>query len=273
VLPLYFHVLAHVPPWLVLCHRVVWSVLFLGVLITFRHEWTAVLHCLGNFRQVALLGFGACLLALNWLIFIYAVGSGQVLQASLGYFINPLVSVAFGMIFMGEKLRSWQWLAVGIAAGGVLNLALRGAGVPWLALSLAFSFALYGLVRKKVDANSLHALLVETVLLLPIAAVVLAFVGNARVSRVDLALLSASGVITAVPLLCFGAAVRRLPLSTIGFLQYIGPTLQFVMATAVFGEALDSARLWSFGFCWLAIGVYVVDSVLRSRAQAIEEPD
>jgi chloramphenicol-sensitive protein RarD len=275
VFPLYFHAVAHVAPLMVLCHRVVWSVLFLGGVISVRREWRAIAQVAGKPRHLLLLSAGAVLIALNWLIFIYAVGSGQTLQASLGYFINPLFSIALGMFFLGERLRKWQWLAVIIASAAVINLAVRGNGFPWIAVSLAISFGLYGLVRKTVDVNSLHGLLVETAILLPIAAGLLVFMPTGKLSSNTWLLLSLSGVITAVPLLLFGVAVRRLQLSTLGFLQYIGPTLQFLIAIGVFREPLSRAKLASFALCWLAIAVYVADSVLNRRpAPAVaDEPE
>ena len=170
IFPLYFHALSEVPPWVVLCHRIVWSSLFLVVVISVRGEWKAIWPILRSRRQVLFLTGGSVLLASNWLIFIYAVGSRQVLETSLGYFINPLLSVALGVVFLRERLRAWQWVAVLIALIAVANLALRGTGFPWIAVSLAFTFGFYGLVRKTVDINSLHGLLVETTLLLPVAA-------------------------------------------------------------------------------------------------------
>ena len=165
VFPLYFHALAAVPPWIVLCHRIFWSVLFLALVVSVRGEWKAIRPILRSRRNALLLAAGAVLIALNWLIFIYAVGRHQVLETSLGYFINPLLSIALGMVFLRERLRGWQWLAVGIAGLAVANLALRGTGFPWIAVSLACTFGFYGLVRKKVDVNSLHGLFVETALL------------------------------------------------------------------------------------------------------------
>ncbi len=275
VFPLYFRAVAHVAPLVVLCHRVLWSVLFLGLVIFLRREWRPVVQIVSNRRKLLLLLCGAVLIALNWLIFIYAVGSGQTLQASLGYFINPLFSIALGMCFMGERLRRWQWVAVFIAVGAVLLLAVRGSGLPWIAVSLAGSFGLYGLVRKKVDVNSLHGLLVETALLLPVAVLLLSILPGAKVPSDSLLLLSLSGVITAVPLLLFGAAVRRLPLSTLGFLQYVGPTLQFLLAICVFHEPISRIKLISFALCWLAIAVYLADSVRnRLPPQAVaDEPE
>jgi chloramphenicol-sensitive protein RarD len=178
------------------------------------------------------------------------------------------------VIFLRERLRAWQWLAVLITGVAVANLALRGAGFPWIAVSLAFSFGFYGLVRKKVDINSLHGLLVETTLLLPAALAVLAFVPAPTTSARALGILSLSGILTAVPLLMFGVALRRLKLSTIGFLQYIGPTGQLLVAILVFHEPLDGVKLASFALCWLGIAVYTADSVLARQFQAVaDEPE
>jgi chloramphenicol-sensitive protein RarD len=274
VIPLYFRALAAVSPVIILCHRVVWSVAFLVLVISARREWSQIAPTLLNRRKLVLLSAGSILIAANWLIFIYAVSTHQVLQASLGYFINPLLSIALGMIFLGERLRKWQWVAVAVAASGVVNLALRGNGVPWLALSLAASFGLYGLVRKKLNINSLHGLLVETLLLVPVAVVVLVVSRSTSYTPHLLGLLSLSGVITAVPLLMFGAALRRLPLSTMGFLQYVGPTLQFLVALVLFHEPLDQTRLLSFALCWVGIIIYMIDSVRSSRAQELaDEPE
>lgn len=275
IFPIYFRAVAHVAPLVVLCHRIIWSVLFLGLVIFLRQEWRPMARIVSNRRKLLLLLSGAVLIALNWLIFIYAVGSGQTLQASLGYFINPLFSIVLGMCFLGERLRKWQRLAVLIATGAVLLLAVRGSGLPWIAVSLAGSFGLYGLVRKKVDVNTLHGLLVETTLLLPIAVLLLNILPGAKLSSNTWLLLSSSGIITAVPLLLFGAAVRRLPLSTLGFLQYVGPTLQFLLAVCVFHEPISRIKLISFALCWLAIAVYLADSLLNKLpAPAVaDEPE
>ena len=204
VFPLYFRAVAHVPSLVVLCHRILWSALLLGIVISLRKEWRPIAQVVSRRRNLLLLSAGAVLIALNWLIFIYAVGSGQTLQASLGYFINPLFSIALGMCFLGERLRKWQWLAVLIATGAVVNLAVRGTGFPWIAVSLAGSFGLYGLVRKKVDVDSLHGLTVESALLLPVAAALLTLLPGARLSSNTWLLLSLSGVIT--PCRCCSSA-------------------------------------------------------------------
>jgi chloramphenicol-sensitive protein RarD len=274
IFPLYFRAVAHVSPVVVLCHRILWSALFMGAVISLRREWPEIFVAVRNRRSLWLLTAGALLIAVNWLIFIYAVGSRQVLQASLGYFINPLLSVALGMVFLKERLRGWQWVAVGVAAVAVVNLTVRGSGFPWIAVSLATSFGFYGLVRKKVDINSLHGLLIESFILFPAALVALFFLPGTRLSAGTWGILSLSGVITAVPLLFFGEALRRLKLMTVGFLQYIGPTLQFLVAVLLLNERLDHLRLVSFGICWAAIAIYVADSVWSHLPQGVaDEPE
>jgi chloramphenicol-sensitive protein RarD len=273
-IPVYFRVLAPVPPRTILCHRIVWSAVFMVVLIGFRQEWRPIRQALESRRNLLYLALGAVLVASNWLVFIYAVSTRQLLQASLGYFINPLLSIALGMLFLKEQLRRWQWLAVVIAVLAVANMAVQGSGFPWIALSLAGSFGFYGLVRKTLNISSLHALLVESVILCPLALAAFVVLPNAHISLGKLGLLSLSGVITAVPLLFFGAALRRLRLSTMGFLQYVNPSLQFLVAIAFFREPLDRTKLGSFLLCWLAIAVYVTDSALRHYAPpVVEEPN
>jgi chloramphenicol-sensitive protein RarD len=274
VFPLYFHALAAVAPWVVLCHRIAWTALFLVLVVSVRGEWRAVLPVLRNRRNVVLLSAGSLLIASNWLVFIYAVGSDQVVETSLGYFITPLLSVALGMIFLRERLRRWQWVAVAVAGGSVANLALRGTTFPWIAVSAAVTFGFYGLVRKVVDVNSLHGLLVETSLLTPAALAVLVLVPTRAIPAPTFELLSLAGIITALPLLMFGAALRRLRLSTIGFLQYVGPTGQLLVALTVLHEPLDRVKLASFALCWLAIAIYTADSVLTHQAQTVaDEPE
>jgi len=270
-IPLYFRALSSVPPIIVLCQRVIWSALFIALVVSILGEWRSIWPVVQRRRNILFLSAGAVFIALNWLIFIYAVISKQLLQASLGYFINPLLSIALGMIFLRERLRAWQWLAVSLAALAVANLYLRSAGSAWISVSLALSFGFYGLVRKKVDVNSLHGLLIETCILLPLAIIALVVLPTPPASWGMRGLLSLSGIITAVPLLCFGAAVRRLTLSTMGFLQYVGPSLQFLVAVCLFAEPVDHAKLSSFALCWLAIAVYVVDSLVNRQAQNVAD--
>jgi chloramphenicol-sensitive protein RarD len=274
VFPLYFHLLSAVAPWIVLCHRIFWSVAFLALVVTVRGEWKAIRPILRNRRNMVFLSAGGVLIALNWLIFIYGVGSRQVVEVSLGYFINPLLSIVLGMVFLGERLRRWQWVAVLIAGTAVANLALRGAGFPWIAVSAAGTFGFYGLVRKKVDINSLHGLLVETAIVFPLAVAALAVVPARAIPPATLGLLSLLGILTAVPLLMFGAALRRLKLTTVGFLQYVGPTGQLLVAVLVFHEPLNRTQITSFALCWAGIAVYVADSVLTRHPQAVaDEPE
>ena len=273
-LPIYFRALAGVPPLVILCHRIIWSALFMIVVISLQRDWPQLLPVLANSRNVGLLFAGALLIAANWLLFIYAVASYQLLQASLGYFINPLLSIALGMIFLGERLRAWQWVSVAIAAGAVLNLTLHGASLPWLALALAGSFGFYGLVRKLVNINSLHGLMIESAMLVPLAVLGLVLLPTAHLATSTWGVLSLSGPITAIPLLFFGAALRRLRLSTMGFLQFVGPTLQFLVALLLFHEPFNRGKLVTFALCWTAIAVYVIDSLLGRQSPVVaDEPD
>ncbi len=273
-IPLYFRAVASVPPLIILFHRIIWSALFMALVVSVRLEWKSIWPVLRSRRNILMLSAGALLIALNWLLFIYAVSTQQLLQASLGYFINPLLSIALGMIFLRERLRGWQWLAVLVAAIALVNLSLQGAGFPWLAISLAGSFGFYGLVRKAVNINSLHGLMIESAILFPVAVLMLTVGHPSHIALPTLGILSLSGVVTAVPLLCFGAALRRLQLSTMGFLQYVGPTLQFLVAVCLFHEPLNRAKLGSFALCWVAIAVYVADSLLNRRAQPVaDEPE
>jgi chloramphenicol-sensitive protein RarD len=274
VFPLYFHLFSAVSPWIVLCHRIFWSVLFLALVVSVRGEWKAIRPILRSRRKLLFLSAGGVLIALNWLIFIYAVGSNQVVETSLGYFINPLLSILLGLVFLRERLRGWQWLAVLIAGAAVANLALRGAGFPWIAVSAAGTFGFYGLVRKMVDINSLHGLLVETTIVFPVALAQLAVLPAHTIPPATLGILSLSGILTAIPLLMFGAALRRLQLSTVGFLQYLGPTGQLLVAVLVFHEPLDPAKITSFALCWLAIAIYTADSILtRQPSSVADEPE
>ena len=275
VFPLYFHALAEVAPWIILCHRIVWSVLFLGLVVSIRGEWHAIRPILRSRRNILLLTAGSILIALNWLIFIYAVVSRQVVETSLGYFINPLLSVALGVIFLRERLRR-----LAMAGRSDRRRRRRQPGVARHRLSLDRGFPrlhLWFLWPGAQEGG--HQLAARPAgrncPSLPSGA------GAAwrsspprRHLRAALGILSLSGVITAVPLLMFGAALRRLNLSTIGFLQYIGPTGQLLVALVVFHEPLDHVKLTSFALCWLGIAVYTADSVLTRQPQAVaDEPE
>jgi chloramphenicol-sensitive protein RarD len=278
VVPLYFHAVGDAPPEQILAHRIVWSVIFLALLIQLRHRWSDLGRCMWSRKTgLALLG-SAILVAGNWFIYIYGIASHQVLQTSLGYFINPLVNVILGMVFFRERLRLLQWVAVGLAALGVVHLTLASDQFPWIALALGFSFAFYGLVRKIIQVDSLLGLTTETLFLLPVALACQIYwikVDRSAFGSIDTRLdilLILSGFITAIPLLFFGAAARRLPLSLLGFLQYLAPTLQFLLAVTFFNEPFESTKLISFLLIWTALIFYSFDSwfALRARREAAE---
>jgi len=271
LVPAYFKLVAHVPPPLVLAHRVVWSVTLLAVIIALQHRWDELRAAVRSRRLMLTLVASTVAVGLNWLTFIHAVSIKRVLEASLGYFITPLFTVALAMVFLKERLRPAQAAALVIAAAGVILLAARGGQVPWLALALAVTFSTYGLLRKIAPVGPVIGLTVETTLLLPLA---LSLIGSRIARDVGPALSSTTytwlllaGVVTTVPLLAFAAAARRLRLTTIGFLQYVGPMLQFLLALW-FGEPFTSIHAASFGLIWLALALFTIDSVRAYRTRA-----
>jgi len=271
LVPIYFKAVAHIPALEVLAHRVIWSVLLLVILLRLKRRLRTAPAILRETRTFLTLLGTTALIALNWFVFIWAVAHDQVLQASLGYFINPLVNVALGFIFLRERLRGWQMVCVGLAAIGVTYLAIDVGEVPTIALVLAGSFGLYGLLRKTARVDALLGLFVETLLLLPLA---LGYVGYQTLqghgrfgigSWEESVLLAAGGIITATPLLWFTNAARRLRLATLGFLQYIAPTGQFLLAVALYGEAFTRGHRISFGCIWTALLLYSIDTAIHSR--------
>ena len=264
--PIYFKALGAVPALQVLSHRIVWSVVFLLLLIGWRRRWGDLRVALTERGSLFILVATAILIATNWLVFIIAVEHGQVLQSSLGYFITPFVSVLLGVLFLKEQLRRLQLASLFLAAAGVITLTILHGSFPWTALILALTFGSYGLLRKVVKADSLIGLTVETCLLAPLAGVYLLFVAHqgdaaflAGDTRASLLLLSA-GVITATPLLLFAAAARRLRLATIGFLQYITPTLHFLLAVLIYNEPFTNVHLMSFLLIWAGLIIYSWDA-------------
>jgi chloramphenicol-sensitive protein RarD len=272
--PLYFHALGNVPAVQVTAHRVVWSFLFLILVLVIRKDW-AGLRKMFTLRTVLIYLGAGTLLACNWLTYVYATGQGMVLETSLGYFINPLVSVLLGVVFLREKLRPAQWGAVGLAFISVTYLTVTHGSLPWIALVLAFSFGLYGLVKKVAPLGSFHGLTLETaVLLLPalIFLSVLQIDGSGvygRMSGTTTLLLSLTGVVTAIPLLLFADGARRVPLSMIGLLQYVSPTIQFLLGVFVFGEVFTWQRLVGFSVIWIALIIYSADGLLFYRKSEI----
>ena len=271
---IYFKLVRAVPPLEILAHRVVWSLLILALLITGLRRWRLIGQVLRSRVSILWLSASTLLIAVNWYTFIWAVTRDHILDASLGYFINPLVSVAFGYLFFAERLRFWERVSIGMAAVAVSWLTFTAGIVPWIALVLAVTFGLYGLVRKKAQVASLEGLAIETALLVPVALVYLLWLERQGTltfgdsPRLDLLLLAA-GPVTALPLLWFASAVRRLRLATIGLLQYIAPTLQFVLAVAVYREPFGGPRMIAFVLIWIAVAIYSIDNVRRIRAQRI----
>jgi chloramphenicol-sensitive protein RarD len=269
--PIYFKLVKAAPPIQILGHRIVWSFLFLGGIILVTQQLNAFKQASANWRTVVIYTIAAIFLSINWLTYIYAVNTDQVIESSLGYFINPLVSVIFGVVFLRERLRNMQWLSVGIAAMGVAYLTWDYGRLPWIALVLAVTFGLYGLIKKTAPLGALYGLTLETgVLLLPALAFLIWvwFQGESAFSSAGVGfdlLLAALGVITAVPLLMFGAAARRIPLTMVGLLQYIAPTCQFLLGVLVFQEPFSPSRLVGFAIIWTALALFWFEGYLHHR--------
>ena len=272
IAPIYFKQLTVLPAAEILMHRVTWSVLVLVGLIAGLKQWAKVAAALRNKKVMQVLFVAGILLGANWLLFIWAVNNDHILDASLGYYINPLINVFLGRLFLGERLRTFQRVAVVLAIVGVAILIFSYGRVPWIALILAGSFSIYGILRKQVAVDSLPGLFIETLMLSPLAIGYWLLFGSeySNLFNNDASLnmlILAAGVVTTAPLLCFTAAARRIMYSTLGFLQYIGPTLMFVLAVYLYDEPLDEARLITFGFVWLALAVFSVDSLIAYKKQ------
>ena len=270
VAPVYFKALMHIPAAEILMHRVVWSVLVLLILLFVIRRFGKVLVALRSPRVVLTLFVAGLLLAGNWLLFIWSVNNDHLLEASLGYFINPLINVFLGRLFLGERLRSMQKVAVGLAILGVALLVVSYGQLPWIALTLACSFSVYGLLRKQVKVDSMPGLFIETTMMLPAAIIYWVFFAQATSNFADNntatnLLLMFAGIVTTAPLLCFTAAARRIKYSTLGMIQYIGPSMMFVLAIAVYHEPLSQSRLVTFVMVWLALALFTYDSVASYR--------
>lgn len=273
IFPLYFRQIAHVPSGEILIHRIVWSLVFVVIALSLRRQWGWLKPVMRQPKVLAAFTASALLLSVNWLTYIWAVNNGHVIDASLGYFINPLVNVLLGYTVLHERLRRMQWLALGLAAAGVLWLTIQAGHLPWIALALAGSFGAYGLLRKVATLGALEGLTLETMLLAPIAAVVLGvwmFNGSSTFPAPDAptnAWLIAAGPITAIPLLLFAAGARRISLTTLGLLQYIGPTIQLALGLWLFHEPFSTARLLGFALIWLALALYSAEGWWHGRSQ------
>lgn len=269
--PLYFKALQAVPPLEILLHRMVWSLAFVLIVLATRRQWRWLADAMHRPKVLGGFAISAVLLAANWFTYIWAVNNDRVVDASLGYFINPLFNVLLGYLLLRERLRPVQWSAIGIAATGVLWLTWQAGQVPWIALVLAATFGLYGLMRKTASLGTLEGLALETVMLFPLAAAWLAwltvqgqnsFLGAGTSIQL---LLAAAGPITAIPLLLFATAARRIPLSLLGLLQYIGPTLQLMVGVWVYHEPFSATRIAGFALIWGALALYSAESFWRNR--------
>ena len=274
-LPIYWKAIQVVPAIQILCHRVVWSLAFVLLLLALLKDWLPLRRALRTPRTLLVYTFSASLLGVNWLTYIWGVNAGFIVETSLGYFINPLVSVLLGVVFLHEKLRPWQWLPVGLAGVGVAYLTISYGQLPWIALVLAFTFGMYGLLKKTAPLGSLHGLSLETAILFLPCLGYLWFAERAgtgafgHVPAITNILLVATGVVTSTPLLMFSAAARRIHLSTLGILQYIAPTCQFLLGVLVYGEPFSMSRLAGFLLIWAALLVYSLEGVMVRRKAAL----
>lgn len=280
LVPLYWKPLSAVDPVELIAHRHLWSlVLLLLLLLGMKDGFAEVKRALGTVRSAGRMLLGALLLTTNWMVYVWGVNSGHIIETSLGYFLVPLFSVLAGRFLLHESLRRVQWMAVGLAAIGVGLMVAQAARVPWIALALAGSWGCYGVLRKRATVGAIPGLAVETLLLSPVA---IGFLwwrhteGTGALGRVDLRthlLILSSGVVTAVPLLLFAYAAKQIRLSTLGLLQYIAPTVQLILGVWVYRESFASSRLVSFGFIWVALVIYTADNLLaQRRAQAARAP-
>jgi chloramphenicol-sensitive protein RarD len=270
--PLYFVLLDSVSPVEVVAHRVVWSLVFLAVALFVIRGWRNLFRTMRSTRTFGLLALAAVFLSINWGVYVWAVQNDDVVQASLGYFINPLVSVGLGVVILRERLRHLQWAAVGLAVVAVVVLAIAMGHPPWISLVLATSFGIYGLLKKVVGVGSVPSLAIETLVLTPVALmIILIAVRGGHAGLVHdgpgtTALLIMLGPVTAIPLIAFGAAATRIPLSTLGLMQFLTPTLQFIMGITIFHETMTTGSWVGFIIVWLALCLFGFDIVRHSRS-------
>ncbi|SFR51736.1 chloramphenicol-sensitive protein RarD [Pseudidiomarina maritima] len=271
VAPIYFKWLQEVPALEILSHRIIWSFVLVFILIMALRRGNRLKPVLQNKQQMARLTLATCLLGGNWFLFIWAINNNHILDASLGYYINPLLNVAIGMAFFAERMRKMQLVAIALAVVGVLIQVISFGSVPWVALALACSFAIYGAIRKRLPIDSITGLWLETLILTPAVLVYLVFFASS--SAADMTqntwqintLLIAAGVVTTAPLLCFTAAAQRIRYSTLGFFQYIGPSLMFILAVWVYGEPLAADKLVTFAIIWVALALYSIDTLVHQQ--------
>ena len=277
IMPIYFKWLKSVPSIDIVAHRIVWSLVVLCLLVTVARAWDQIRDAIRSRKALAMLFVTALLIGTNWLLYVYAINSGHILAGSLGYYLNPLANILLGRFILKERLTRVQWTAVAIAAAGIAVLAAGALGTLWISLTLCFSFATYGLLRKIIHVESLAGLTIETALLFPIALGWLLLGGAAGQPMGPggqaTMLLMAAGVVSTVPLLCFTAAARRLAYSTVGMLQFIAPTLQFLLAVAVYDEPFTRSHAIAFGCIWTALALYVSAMIRDLRLARQRECD
>jgi chloramphenicol-sensitive protein RarD len=263
--PIYWKLLQGFPAIQLICHRIIWSCVMLAAMLAISRQWAALWKALRAPRAMAIYTTAAVVVGVNWLIYVWAVNSGRIVQTSLGYFINPLVNVLLGVLVFGERLRRWQWVAVGLAAAGVLFLTILYGGVPWIALAVAVTFGTYGMLKKIAPLGPVEGLALETgILLLPAAAYLLAVErsgsgGFLQQSAVLQVVMICAGPVTTIPLLLFSAAAQRIPMSSIGMLQYISPTLQLLVGVLLYKEPFGGLQFIGFGLVWAALVAFAVE--------------
>lgn len=276
VFPIYFKAIQNVPAVEIVFHRIAWSFVFTAILITIKKNWEHIRPAVRAPKTLAVYLIAACLLAVNWGVYVWAVNAGHVVEASLGYFINPLLSVALGVLLLREKLRLFQWIPIALAAAGVLYLTLQYGAPPWISLALATSFGLYGLMKKLAPLGSLEGLTLETAILFLPALGYLLFAesqGTGSFGHIGLTgtlLLAFTGVVTSLPLLLFASAARQIPLSLLGILQYIAPTCQFLLGVLLYREPFTQAQFVGFAAIWAALLMFTAESYLISRRTATQ---
>ncbi|TMP53379.1 EamA family transporter RarD [Pseudoalteromonas sp. S1688] len=269
--PIYFKMIQHVSAFEILMHRVIWSVMFLIVVVSVLNYWDKIKRILIQPKLILMLVVTSTLLGFNWGLFIWAINNNHMLDASLGYYINPLLNVLLGMVFLNERLRKLQGAAVALAFTGVLLQLISFGSFPIVAFSLATSFALYGLLRKKLQVDALPGILIEALILLPVALTYWWLMVPTETSNLPAndwltnALLVSAGIVTTLPLLCFTGAAKRLQYTTLGFFQYIGPSLMFILAVVFYGEVFDAERVITFACIWSALAIFSWDSYHQSR--------
>jgi chloramphenicol-sensitive protein RarD len=271
VFPIYFKLLAPASPWEILAHRVIWSAVFVGILLSLARQWRVLAQLRRRPRTLAVVGVAAALISVNWGTYIYAVSTNHIVESSLGYFITPLVTVVLGVLVLGERLHPAQWAALGIGAAAVAVLTVDYGRLPWIALALAASFGGYGLIKKRLGLAPLEGLFVESAALAAPGLAYLAVLGAQGHSTFGhgsgwhTVLLLSSGVFTAVPLLFFAGAANRIPLSELGILQYIAPVMQLAIGVGLYHEPMPPARLAGFALVWLALAVFTWDAIRAVR--------